>query len=498
LKRFIILFFITTSISAINIDFDTAVKLYEEKDYNNSYSIFFQLFNKEPSPKIAFYLGNISYFQGRLEEAWYWYEKGIKTSSILNENLVFNAGLTLIKLKKYKEAIKIFEYFDNKTPLVYFLMSLLYYNIGDYRNSSKSIEALIKTSRVLPDSFLLIVYKNYFYSALKENDYQKVIKTSFFLERFDKSEIFYINNAFFNFLNDQNNKAMKIIEGLDNDKAFVIMALIYIKNQDFSKAIYYLDKVKKFTEDIAKIKAYCFYRVGENEKALGILSDVSLKSPYDYILRAMILYELNRYEEAKKSLELRFFKDIDKDTLFNLLSIYVKIGEYDKGFFVVNRFIEDINFYDLKIYAFNLLLVQGKYEEAFDYAINILKEEKESRYDYIFLYNLGKLYEKKNNIEEAKSLYKRSIKIKPDFVYPYASLAGIYTVKKDYDNAIDCYTVVIRLLPENPYYYYLLAQVYALSGDDFSAKKYARLSIERGLNKTIIDNDPLFYKISLE
>ncbi|HOJ50442.1 MAG TPA: CDC27 family protein [Spirochaetota bacterium] len=497
MKKILFIIFIPFLTFSINIDFETAMSLYEKGDYTNSYSVFFQLFNKEPSAKLSFYLGNIAYLQNKYEEAWYWYEKGLNYG-IPNENLLFNAGITLIKIKKYKEALKLFEKIENKTPLVYLLLSIFYYNINDYKNSGRNIENIIKESIVLPDSFFNTIYKIYFYSLIKQSDYDNALRTSFLLERLEKSEIFFINNAFLNFIKGQYSKVFKILETIETDKSFLIISLIYINEKNFSKAIYYLDKVKSQNSEINKIKAYCFYRNGMNEKAYEFISKSELVLPEDYILKSVILYEMGKYDEARKTLEIKFFKNVDLNTLINLVSIYIKLKDYDKAFFVVDKFLEDFKDYELKIYAFNLLLLQEKYNEAFSYGIEILKKDKETEYDYIFLYNMGKLYERQNKIDMAEEFYKKSISLKSDFVYPYIGLAGIFTLKKDYNKAIDCYLIVIGLLPENPYYYFLLSQVFMLSNDEFSAKRYAKISLEKGLDKSLIKNDTLLSKLNID
>ncbi|MEW5946406.1 MAG: tetratricopeptide repeat protein [bacterium] len=63
-------------------------------------------------------------------------------------------------------------------------------------------------------------------------------------------------------------------------------------------------------------------------------------------------------------------------------------------------------------------------------------------------YNLGVLYEKKNDPAAAKDEYRKAIEADPEFPYPYKSLGEIYSREGNLDAALSELSMALKLDPE--------------------------------------------------
>ena len=86
---------------------------------------------------------------------------------------------------------------------------------------------------------------------------------------------------------------------------------------------------------------------------------------------------------------------------------------------------------------------------------------------------LGKLFEKMGNINEAKMQYAIAADNRTNYPYALAGLARISTVEKDYSKALDLYMRADSIIPDHTFNEGI-AEMYKLRGENDKAKKVAK------------------------
>lgn len=81
--------------------------------------------------------------------------------------------------------------------------------------------------------------------------------------------------------------------------------------------------------------------------------------------------------------------------------------------------------------------------------------------------NLGLSYKKLENYDEAIGAYEKSLEKDPNGIMPLQNMAIAYKDKKDYKKALKTYEKLARLDDQNPEIYYGIGQICALSLHDF-------------------------------
>lgn len=116
----------------------------------------------------------------------------------------------------------------------------------------------------------------------------------------------------------------------------------------------------------------------------------------------------------------------------------------------------------------NIYTEMGKYINARTYLNKILFINPKSHVAY---YNLGIVYTKMKNPEEAIASYKKAISNKRDFAYSYYNLGCIYLEQKQYKKAKSNFIRAIYHKNDEKDFYYNLAYSYKMLGDEKNAKK---------------------------
>ncbi len=507
MKKFGLLFFLLlfhTSSYAINMNFDTAFDFYKKSSYKEAYTIFFHLQQKKHDSKNCFYLGNISHFLKRDDEAENWYIKGMQNDDdLISDNHYFNLAVLLIKKNDYKNAISNLNKIDDKSPFVRIIMAILHYNEANYEKAEVQIKKLIKEVPAIPEEFLLSVYENYFYSSLKQNKIYQAISIGHLLINYpDSSGNFKADYGGILFNTGQISKSIKIFETLvetQQDRKvdhYFKLLFVLIQKKDYKKAIKYMqDALKLYSKNkkIMKIRAYVFYMLNEYVNSWSAMKIVIPKTKDDYKMKAIIAYKAGKNKEAIELLETAFLIYPKEDILINLLSMYIKNKNYKKTELLI-RFYQKKNKTDkYSLWLFQLAIVQKEYDRASLLGEKILRSSQEQ--PYYFYYNLGKVYEKKGVPEKSIELYEITKNISPDFPHPYVALGNIFVNIGEYEKGIDNYIIGIKFLPEYSVYYYQLAQAYALSEKYFLAHEAIKQAINKGFSKNAIIDDPLFVKV---
>lgn len=311
---------------------------------------------------------------------------GKYTNSIYKKRVLFYLGISKIELKKYKEALDIFELLKDDKELNFYrdleyYLALLYTQNKEYTKSMEYIEELLTNEKdkkkVEKISYLQI--KNYLLlgntkEALKKskdyfenNHYQRYRNeiSALLINHFMKNKDYYnakqvIENVIAQ-KNDENTKKniyhnylITLRELKKNDEALVF----------FSKNIDYYDK------DVYSLIADIYYNNNQKYESLDILKKIFKNNKTLEVLKKIITIqiELGNFDDSIILLEKE-----SRDHELNLLlgELYYKKKEYDKAYDILNKI--DIRTYNniALILYFKISLSLNKRDSIKKYFNNI-------------------------------------------------------------------------------------------------------------------------------
>jgi tetratricopeptide (TPR) repeat protein len=489
-------------VQAINIDMKTGLEFYQKRNLKEAYTVFFQLYEKSPSSRYCFYLGNVSYMMGKYDEAENWYRKGMELGERVSDNYYFNLGAVLIKQKKFYLSIPVLERIQSKTPLIRIVLSVLYYNEGNDPASERHIKALIQEVKAMPDEFLVSVYENYFFVSLRQNKLYQALSIGNLLRNFqDTSFAFWENYAGVLYKTSQLTDSQEIlVKLLDMEKKkreqtyFKLLYLLIHGKKEFKEAVKYIDRALETEPEnrrFLKLRAYLFHLMGDDKTAWFSMQKIEPSGREEYKMKALIAYKAEEKDAAVRTLESAFLIYSSDIQIFrNLISLYVQEKKYKQARLWIDLYHQKNGSDEFLPWLFQIALMEENFQGAREFGERILKKDTEEA--YYFYYNMGKIYEKRGELDKAVELYEKTRNMVPDFPYPYVALAGIRVARGEYEQAINDYLITIQLLPEYGIYYYQLAQVYSLSSKYFLAREVLKQAIYREFPKQIIAQDPLF------
>jgi len=498
---FLFIFSLPSFLQALNISLENGINLYRTKSYKEAYAIFFQLQEKEKNSTYYFYLGNISHFLGKDDDAERWYLKGITLGKNVSQEFYFNFGLILIRNQKPLDAIGFLEKITKKNALVRSILAVLYYNDGNFHKAEYHLKNLMEEVKDMPDDFLVPIYENYFFTSLQlKNNYQAVNIGNLLKHFNDVSPDFWLNYAGVLSQTSQASKAIDVYRSLaekedlvKEQSHFKMVYLQAFKKKNYEEAFKSLEiALKKYPNQYQfnKVKAYLFYLTENWKEAWEILDKMIPQTKQDFKNKALVAYQNDKEKEAIQILENAYILYPEEDILTNLVSLYLKHNKLNQAELTMRLYQNKKKSDWLYLWLFQLALQKEDIKKAREYGdlYNASQHEK----PYHFYYNLGKVYEKQAELNQAISFYRQAQKMAPDFPYPYVALANIYTAQKKYKEAEDNYLVALKLLPDFGIYYYQLAQVYALSENYFLAKELLKQALMRNIKMKIIEEDTLF------
>ncbi|HID16497.1 MAG TPA: tetratricopeptide repeat protein, partial [Candidatus Atribacteria bacterium] len=124
---------------------------------------------------------------------------------------------------------------------------------------------------------------------------------------------------------------------------------------------------------------------------------------------------------------------------------------------------------DERIKKGELLINEGKYEDAIVYFENLRQEKPE---DPVILNKLGIIYVYMKRFDDAERYFYKAIELDKTYPEPYNNIGNIYYEKKDYKRAIEYYKKAIDLNPNYAIAYRNMGAAYKRLGNLDKAVKY--------------------------
>jgi tetratricopeptide (TPR) repeat protein len=110
----------------------------------------------------------------------------------------------------------------------------------------------------------------------------------------------------------------------------------------------------------------------------------------------------------------------------------------------------------------------------------ILEEIKQDPENFSLHYQLGNLYKKKNDLDNAADHYQKALSLQPEFVGASFSLAIIHAKKGEYDRALSLLKKVTEFHPDNPDAPYYIACIFARQNQTEEAADWLKKAIRNG------------------
>ena len=200
--------------------------------------------------------------------------------------------------------------------------------------------------------------------------------------------------------------------------------------------------------------------------------------------KAKILNKLKKYKKSNKFLkQITESKELNFFILDLMLKNYMNLEDYHNAI-VVNKkilqiFPDDKSYFDKFISCIHL-------SEKIDDGISFLNEFLEKNpYSYNGWYEIGKLFEKLNRLNESITAQEFAIISHESFAPSYLELGKLYEKKGDFKKSIYYYKVVMNLNKGSSFCLYRLSKCYEKIGEYDNSINF--------LNK-IVENDPLYEK----
>jgi len=424
-----------------------------------------------------YYLGLGNLYNSNLEDpkkALSTFLKIIEIDS-LNSMAYNNAGYLFLgdlnDLEKAEEYLLKGYELDNNEFLLNFNLARLYNKKEEYTLSIKYMEKAIEITPQDKDLYYYVTtpYKKLRMYEEAEKNYLKAIE----LDSKDPN-IYYDLGVLYEYNFKIYEKAisqyLKILEFENEDhvSAYYAIARIYFYDlNDNEKAIQYLKKATDLYPNNSKIN-FLFgnikYDLGEFEKSIKYYKKAIEINPQDkdiYYTITSSYEELEMYEEAEKNYLKAIELDPEKTEYYlDLGNLYKnELDDRNKAIEQYNKIIQ-LDSLDLGGYN-NIAIMYFNEPQNLDLAEEyLLKGLKIDPNDHLFNYNLGRLYNFRNEYEKAIEFFKKCIDLKPDFDLAYFDITTSYEELEMYEEAEKNYLKAIELDPEDLSYYLNLGNLY--------------------------------------
>ena len=187
----------------------------------------------------------------------------------------------------------------------------------------------------------------------------------------------------------------------------------------------------------------------------GDSSFIQDETTFIFLEKGNQLFKEAKYDEAIASYQQFMEKNqAAYQVQLSIADCYLEKGEFEKALEFYNKVIEQAKTdqalgkeMTAKAQAGigNCYLKQNKLQEAQDY---FKQSVDNTTNDEILAYNVGEIYFKNQNYDEALRYFGLAAQIKPDWPDPYLKLGYVYLNKTDYANAISKLEKFLTLEPE--------------------------------------------------
>jgi len=475
-------------------------------------------------------LGNTYYRQNDFEQARKYYDEVLSKEpnnalAIYNIGLVFWTNNDLANAESHiKKACELEP--DFTRAFVY--LAKLYLGQGKYDQVLATLKQCLQPSDEMIDLYLSAA--TYF---KEEEDYEKAAECLNHIIEIDPQNLNATNNlGLLLYYQKKNTEALKIFEEIKKEhpryyNAFINAGLVYDRLHDTQTAMDNFKQAYKIDSEniLASYHLGRLYQAGEDyEKAIELFKKVEeinkTLPPADQLevkdRMGEIYNKLNQPDNAIASLE-SFLKndDTNASAYRNLALAYNQKGNVEMAFnsfynFLVNTDWAEIELEDYKLYAnyyekvetinprfsstlnsihLNYLGLAYEYLGQGDLAIKMYKEAiAENPHDYYPHFNLGCIYESRNDDEQALDYYLKAHETdssKGDAIF---GIANIYYHLNSYDEAEYWYSKVSEIDKDNPNVLLSFGNIAYIKGDYTKAYEHYMKSLEKSENEIVFNN----------
>lgn len=275
-----------------------------------------------------------------------------------------------------------------------------------------------------------------------------------------------LNNAKYSFL-----KATGIIP--DKSEAYINLAAVSIKRENYPMAIIILKKAEKLEDDTKQDIVFynlglCLQKMSSYDEALEYYNKAILINPLfgDVLFNRGILYLKNN------DFDMALIDITKAGTIFKKQG---QKGIVDKSEEIISSIVK--NCPQNKEVAEKLLkegsksFDEKKYEEATTLLNVSALCDPENKETY---YRLGIMYVRSENLEQAIEYFKKTIELDLKYTNAYINLGGVYGKLKKPKEALDALHKALELEKNNPKIYYNVAMVYLNIGKNKEAIHYLK------------------------
>ncbi|MBC7364082.1 MAG: tetratricopeptide repeat protein [Candidatus Aminicenantes bacterium] len=273
-----------------------------------------------------------------------------------------------------------------------------------------------------------------------------------------------------------------IANNVNSKEIYFELASAYEELKDFNKAA---ENYLKFVQSNPPNPwsgwfklAQTYQNLKDDVRAIQAYQEALKLNPNDikcnYSL-AQLLADSGRYEEAEQVyLKLANLNNKDAYVYYNqILQMYDKVGNYEKGIEAVKRLIElnpknEVAYLNMAILYFKM----NKLQEA----ARTLNECLAIKNDYNYAwYSLGQVYSKLNKHQESVEAFKKYNALAPDDPNGWLNIGLEYMFLKDFEKALPYLEKSVQLNPNNAVAQYNLAVTYINLNDNFSAREVLKV-----------------------
>lgn len=306
----IVLFTIFSRISILPQDFSDGIKLMKLEKYNAAKKYFSTLLNTPQNSDVYFYLGQIYFNEGEYDSAKINFMNGINQN---NQSALNYAGLVKVNIAQNnsteaeKNKIKALELNDDKSALVYLVLSQAYSNseVKQYKTAVELLNSAIKTDPNYVDAYIELGN-----AYLNQGDGSNAIKN------FDKAlelqngnpEALIYKAGVYGLINDTDDAIKFLNQAISSDSTFAPayknLAEVYATLKDYVKAsenyAKYINNSEATPENLKRY-ASMLYINKDYEKAIKILEDNYDSEKGAVSTDRILAYSYQRLDNQQKS-----------------------------------------------------------------------------------------------------------------------------------------------------------------------------------------------------